>query len=67
LFISSAGTNLTFSWPLVQGFSLQASTNLVSGNWMTVTSAAPQNIGGQWQVVLPFAPGTSSTYYRLTK
>jgi O-glycosyl hydrolase len=67
LLISLAGANLTFSWPLVSGFSLQSSTNLASGNWVTVTSAVPQIIGSRWSVTLPLTANAGATFYRLTK
>ena len=55
-----------FSWPVVSaGFTLQSSTNLAPGSWMTVTSPAPQIVGGQWQLALPPATNTGSVYYRL--
>jgi glucuronoarabinoxylan endo-1,4-beta-xylanase len=50
--VSLTGANLMFSWPLVSGFSLQSTTNLASGNWVTV-SAVPQIVGTNWQVTLP--------------
>ena len=65
--LSPAGTNFIFSWPLVSGFSLQSSTNLASGNWLTVTSAVPQSSGGQWLLTLPVNAGAPPTYYRLLK
>jgi poly(hydroxyalkanoate) depolymerase family esterase len=63
-----AGTNLTFSWPLTNtGFTLQARTNLVSGNWINVTSPAPQMVSNQWQVALPPPGGAGPVFYRLVK
>ena len=68
LIISQNGANFVFSWPVVSaGFTLQSSTNLAPGNWMTVTSPAPQIVGGQWQLALPPATNTGSVYYRLMK
>jgi hypothetical protein len=60
-------TNLTVSWPQTNpGFTVQYCTNLTLGNWLNVTSPAPQILGGQWQVTLP-QPTNSSTFYRLVK
>ena len=66
--LARAGTNLMFSWPLENaGFTLQSRTNLVLGNWVNVTSPAPQIIGGQWHVALPPSSNTPSDFYRLSK
>ncbi|HUZ07004.1 MAG TPA: hypothetical protein VMV89_05895, partial [Candidatus Paceibacterota bacterium] len=67
LVLSLAGANLTFSWPLVSGFSLQSTKDLTSGNWLTVTSTAPQIVGGQWQMSLPLPGDAGSTFYRLSQ
>ena len=65
--LARTGTNLTVSWPLAKaGFTVQSRTNLALGNWLNVTSRAPQIVGGQWQVTLPQATN-SSTFYRLVK
>jgi enterochelin esterase-like enzyme/fibronectin type 3 domain-containing protein len=65
--LALTGTNLTISWPLANaGFTLQSSTNLTLGNWMNVTSPAPQIVGNQWQVALPQATN-GSAFYRLSK
>jgi hypothetical protein len=57
-----------FSWPVASaGFTLQSSTDLTPGSWVTVTSAVPQNTGGQWQVILPLSGDADSTFYRLVK
>jgi len=61
-------TNLTLSWPLANaGFTLQSCTNLILGNWMNVTSPAPQITNGQWQVSLPPPGGVSPFFYRVAK
>jgi glucuronoarabinoxylan endo-1,4-beta-xylanase len=67
--LSSSGTNLIMSWPLASaGFKLQSSTNLASGNWVTITSAVPQIVGAtNWQVMLPPATNAGSMFYRLVK
>ena len=68
LIIIMAGTNFMFSWPVASaGFTLQSSTDLTPGSWVTVTSAVPQNTGGQWQVILPLSGDADSTFYRLVK
>jgi cellulose 1,4-beta-cellobiosidase len=60
--------NLALTWPLVNtGFTLQSSTNLASGNWVTVTSAVPQMTGGQWSVTLPLSTNAGAAFYRLVK
>ncbi len=67
LFISLAGQNFMFSWPVGdEGFTLQSTTNLASGGWMNVTSPAPQMVSNQWQLLLPPADA-GSMYYRLAK
>jgi hypothetical protein len=66
--VTTTPTNLTLTWPLASaGFKVQSNTNLVSGNWVNVTSPAPQIIGGQWLVTLPLSGGDNSTFYRLSK
>jgi poly(hydroxyalkanoate) depolymerase family esterase len=63
-----AGPNLTLSWPLASaGYTLQSRTNLVLGDWMNVTSLAPQIIGSQWQVTLPPPGDAVPAFYRLVK
>ena len=63
-----AGANLTLTWPLAcAGYMLQSQTNLFMGNWVNVTSPAPQIVGGQWQVPLPPSGNAISTFYRLAK
>jgi endoglucanase len=66
--VASSGANLTFSWPLSNaGFTLQTRTNLMLGDWVTVTSPAPQILGGEWQILLPQPSATNQVYYRLVK
>jgi hypothetical protein len=66
--LAASPANLTLSWPVTApGFMLQWSTNLASGSWLNVTSTAPQNVGGQWQVTLPSPSNAVSIYYRLVK
>jgi hypothetical protein len=66
--LALAGTNLTVSWPQTNtGFTLQSSTNLAPGSWVTVTSAVPQNTNGQWSVTLPQPTDAGSMFYRLIK
>jgi hypothetical protein len=62
------GTNLTVSWPLANaGFTVQSRTNLALGNWLNVTSPAPQIVGDQWKLALPPATNAGAMYYRLMK
>jgi glucuronoarabinoxylan endo-1,4-beta-xylanase len=64
--IMQTETNLTFSWPMVSaGFTLQSCTNLVLGNWLNVTSPAPQIVGGEWQLTLPRPENADAVFYRL--
>lgn len=64
--LSMSGTNLTMSWPVASaGFELQVSTNLASGNWMTITAAVPQIFGTNWQITLPAT--NAMQFYRLSK
>jgi len=66
--ITSSGANQILSWPLgCAGYTLQSRTNLTLGNWLNVTSPAPQIIGSQWQMLLPQPGETSSVFYRLAK
>ena len=68
LLISLSGANLMFSWPTnASGFSLQTTTNLASGNWTDIPSAAPQITNGQWLVAFPLSTNTDSAFYRLAK
>jgi hypothetical protein len=46
---------------------LQSCTNLTLGNWLSVTSPAPQNVGSNWLVSLPPATNAGAMFYRLTK
>jgi len=66
--ISVAGTNLMFSWPVTSsGYTLQSSTNLAPGSWVAVTSAVPQIVSDQWQVLLLPPTNTGAMFYRLAK
>ena len=66
--VVTAPSNLTLAWPLAAaGFMLQSSTNLMPGNWVNVTSPAPQMVGGQWQVPLAPLNNAAPTFYRLVK
>jgi hypothetical protein len=61
-------TNVVLSWPLANaGFALQSRSNLISGNWVNVTSVVPKIVGNEWQIVLPQPIATGSTFYRLLK
>jgi hypothetical protein len=66
--MASSEANLILSWPLANaGYTLQSRTNLVLGNWVDVTSPAPQIVGGQWQMALPPATNAGPAFYRLIK
>jgi hypothetical protein len=68
LSISGIPPNLTLFWPLASaGFTVQSRTNLVLGDWTSVSSPAPQIVGAQWQVTLPASASTPATFYRLVK
>jgi len=68
LSIRATSTNVTLAWPVVSaGFTLQSRTNVVLGNWVNVTSPAPQIVGSHWQVTLPLAASIPETFYRLVK
>ena len=61
-------TSLMLHWPLASaGFTLQARTNLASGNWLNVASPAPQIISGQWQAAVPVSTAPNPIFYRLMK
>ncbi|MFO1489248.1 MAG: LamG domain-containing protein, partial [Verrucomicrobiota bacterium] len=65
---ASSPTSLTLSWPLASaGFAVQSRTNLTAGNWVNVTSPAPQIIGGQWQVTVGVSNKSAAVFYRLVK
>ena len=66
--VTTTPTDLTFTWRLASaGFTLQSRTNLIEGDWVDVTSTAPQIIGGRWQATLPFSAEPGSLYYRLIR
>jgi hypothetical protein len=66
--LALAGTNLTVSWPLANaGFTVQWRTNLALGDWLNVTSPAPQIVGSQWQAAVPLSGNAQSVFYRLSK
>lgn len=62
-FTQAAGNGL-ISWPLTAaGFSLQSSSNLMSGSWITLTNL-PVVVGNtNWQVIVPASSGQE--FYRL--
>ena len=66
LMISQAGGNFTFSWPVASaGFTLQASTNLAPGSWVTVASPAPQIVDTNYLFTLPAT--NPMQFFRLSK
>jgi hypothetical protein len=62
-------TNLAVSWPYADtGYTLQSCTNLTLGNWLNVTSPAPQNVSNLWwELALPPATNAGAMFYRLMK
>jgi hypothetical protein len=65
---SIGGGNLVMTWPLASaGFTLQSCTNLTGGQWMNVTSSAPQMLNGQWQMTLSILTNSPGAFYRLVK
>ena len=62
--INQLAQTSTLTWPVAAaGFSLQTSSNLLQGPWITLTNA-PTLIGNtNWQIALPVS-GTQK-YYRL--
>ncbi len=63
---AGASGNLTLFWPLASaGFTLMSRTNLLTGSWSPVSSAAPQIANGQWQITIPLAGGPE--YFMLVK
>lgn len=66
--LNATDTTLTLAWPLTSaGFTVQSRTNLVQGNWVNITSPAPQIVGGHWQIALPRSADTEAAFYRLSK
>ena len=66
--LALTGTNLTLTWPQTNtGFTVQSCTNLTLGNWLNVTSPAPQIVGTTWQVILAPSGNVPSVFYRLAK
>lgn len=66
LHISLTTSNLVFSWPVTYaGFTLQSSTNLAAGSWMTISSPAPQSIGTNFQITLTATNAVQ--FFRLLK
>jgi hypothetical protein len=61
----SSGATWLVSWPTSpSGFVLETSTNLMSGNWIRVSSS-PLQLGGQYVVPITL-PGTNTcAFYRL--
>jgi hypothetical protein len=67
--IALTRTNLTVSWPYANtGYTVQSCTNLTLGNWLNVTSPAPQNVSNLWwELALPPATNVGGIFYRLMK
>ena len=61
---SVSGGNVVLSWPVAAaGFSVQAKSNLASGNWVTLTNA-PVLVGNTtWQTTVPRTGGVQ--FFRL--
>lgn len=61
---SLSGGNTVLSWPLANaGFSVQASSNLASPNWVTLTNAPVLGVNTNWQIVVPTTGGQQ--FFRL--
>lgn len=66
--MTMTGGNLTLAWPLANaGYNLQSRTNLMLGNWVSVTSVVSQIVGNQWRVTLPPPGNAGPAFYRLVK
>jgi len=64
--MTETSTSLTLTWPLASaGFALQSRTNLVLGNWVSVSSPVPQIVGSNWQIMLPAT--NTMQFFRLSK
>lgn len=64
--MAMTGTSLTMSWPVASaGFTLQSCTNLMSGNWVTVSTPVPQIIGTNYQIALPAT--NAAQFFRLSQ
>ncbi len=64
--LAATNTNLTLTWPLTAaGFTLQSRTNVADGNWVNVSSPAPQIVGTNLQVTL--APANTAQFFRLSR
>jgi len=60
--------NLTVAWPLASAeFTLQSCTNLLVGQWTSVTSPVPQIVGSQWRAIVPVPDNNGAVFYRLLK
>jgi hypothetical protein len=64
LHITVTGGNLAFTWPAsIAGYSLQMSTDLSPGSWVTLGNQ-PTVVNGQNQITLPVS--NLKTFYRLS-
>jgi hypothetical protein len=76
-FADSHGINVLHSKDLVnreivsprreRGWRQPSADGLALGNWLNVTSPAPQIVGSNWQVALPPPAAAGQVFYRLTK
>jgi hypothetical protein len=63
-----SGTNLVITYPAVPAvFNLQWRTNLVVGDWQTITSPIVRLISNKWQILAPVSQDNNATYYRLVR
>jgi hypothetical protein len=66
LAISLTSTNVLLSWPASAGeFSVQARTNLLSGDWLTLSNVTPTQVSGSWQVGVP--TNLTMQFFRLSR
>jgi glucuronoarabinoxylan endo-1,4-beta-xylanase len=64
--LQTSGTNLNISWPVANpGFTLQYTTDLISGIWTSITPPSPPIIGTNYQLTIPATNG--NIYLRLIK
>jgi len=62
--INQGAQTSTLTWPVAAaGFSLQSSSNVASGPWVTLTNAPTLLVNNTWEIALPVSG--SQKFYRL--